>query len=314
MKVLLPLIIIIAGLAIFGSQSLFIVDQTQYAVVTRFGEIKRIVREPGLQFKTPFVEDVTRFDNRLLRIDVATEPMQDKEKQILEIDAYVRYRIQDPRKFLLTLRDEFTAQSRISNIVISEIRRVVADSDRTDIIGGVTTALPDGTIVVEPKLTEDGHESREALTREVIRGVNAAVQSADNDFGVEVVDVRIKAADFPTSVENSVFNRMRTERSVQAQRLRAEGAQQNLQIVADVDRQVTIVLAEAARTSNKLRGEGEGQAIKIFASALEQDPEFYAFQRSLETYKKVLVQDTTLVLSSQNDLFQYLESSAVPKP
>jgi membrane protease subunit HflC len=304
----------LAGAVVLGSQSLFIVDQTQYAVVTRFGEIQRTIVAPGLQFKTPFVESVTRFDNRLLRSDVLTEPMQDREKQILEIDAYVRYRIVDSRQFLLTLRDEFTAESRIANIVVSEIRRVVADSERTDIIGGETTALAEGTVVVKPKLTADGHETREALTRLVITGVNNAVKSEENKFGVEIVDVRIKAADFPTSVEQSVFNRMRTERSVQAQRLRAEGEQQNNTITADVDRQVTIIRAEAERTGNQLRGEGEGQAIAIFADALEQDSEFYAFQRSLEAYKKFLAQNATLVLSSQDDLFKYLVSPEPPPP
>ncbi|MBI2170469.1 MAG: protease modulator HflC [Chloroflexi bacterium] len=317
MRVVLPIIILLAAAVVVGSQSLFIVDQTQYAVVTRFGEIKRPITQPGLQVKTPFVENVTRFDNRLLRIDVQTASMQDKDKQILEIDAYVRYRITDPRKFLVRLRDEFTAESRIANIVVSELRRVVADSDRTDIIGGETTTLADGTAAVKPKLTADGVDTREALTREVIRGSNQAVQSTENDFGVEIQDVRIKAADFPTSVEQSVFNRMRTERSVQAQRLRAEGEQQNNTITADVDRQVTIIRAEAERTGNQLRGEGEGRAIAIFADALEQDPEFYAFQRSLEAYKVFLAKNATLVLSSQDDLFKYLESpepQATPTP
>ncbi|MBI4311916.1 MAG: protease modulator HflC [Chloroflexi bacterium] len=313
-RILLIAVILLAGVFILIRQSLFIVDQTQYAVVTRFGEIQRIIITPGLEVKTPFVEDVTRFDKRLLRIDVRTEPMQDREKQILEIDAYVRYRILDARRFMLSLRDEFNAESRISQIVVSEIRRVVADKDRTDIIGGIITTQPDGTIRVDPKKTPDGHDTREALTREVIDGVNLAVKSAENDFGIEVVDVRIKAADFPTSVEEAVFNRMRTERSVQAQRLRAEGEQQNNTITADVDRQVTIVRAEAERQANQARGEGEAQAIAIFADALEQDPEFYAFQRSLEAYKKFLAQNSTVVLSSEDDLFKYLESPLPQAP
>jgi len=301
--------VLVLGLFV-ASQAFFVIDQTQFAVTRRFGQIQRILKSPGLKAKIPFVEEVTTFDNRLLRIDVRPESMPDKESQFLEIDAYVRYRITDPRKFLLTLRDEFTAEARIGNIVISEIRRVVAASDRTDIIGGISATQEDGTTVVEAKTSEMGLYSREALTDKVRQGANAAVQSNANDFGIEIQDVRIKRADFPPTVEETVYNRMRTERNVQAKKLRAEGEEENLTITADVDRQVTIIRAEADRTGNVLRGEGEGQAISIFSDALEQDAEFYAFRRSLETYTKSLAENTTAVLSSESDLFQYLQNPA----
>jgi membrane protease subunit HflC len=266
--------------------------------------------------KAPFVEQVTRYDKRLLRIDVRVESMPDMESQFLEIDAYVRYRITDPRRFLLVLRDELTAGNRIGNIVISEIRRVVAESERTEIIGGIPETRPDGTLMVVRRKTPEGVDTREALTRRVIDGANAAVQAAEDGLGVgvEIKDVRIKSADFPATVEQSVFNRMRTERDVQAQRLRAEGAEQNLTITADVDREVTIIRAEADKVGNQLRGDGEAEAIQIFAEALGQDPEFYAFRRSLEAYTTFLTQNTTVVLSSENDLFQYLDSPMAPTP
>ena len=305
-------ILVIVVVVIVGSQALFVVDQTQFGVVTRFGEIQRTIREPGLKVKTPFIESVNRFDKRLLRIDVPAESMPDKDQQFLEIDAYVRYRINDPRKFLERLRDEFTAADRIGRIVISELRRVVAGSDRTEIIGGIAQSQEDGTLIVIPNRTSEGVETREDLTRQVLEGSNAVVGSIDNDFGIDIIDVRIKAADFPGTVEQTVFNRMRTERDVQAQRLRAEGAELNLTITTDVDRQVTIVLAEADRTANRLRGEGEAEAIRILAEALEEDPEFFAFRRSLEAYTNFLTEKSTIVLSSKNDLFQYLESPDQP--
>ncbi|MBI4202731.1 MAG: protease modulator HflC [Chloroflexi bacterium] len=314
MKALIPILILLLGALFIGAQAAFIVDQAQYAIVTRFGEIQRVYTEPGLQFKTPFVEDVQRFNKRLLRIDVPTEAMQDRERQILEIDAYVRYVIQDPRKFLLTLRNEFNAESRIANIVVSEIRSEIARTERTNIIGGESVILADGTIAVSPKRTAEGVDVREALAQRVVGGANRAVQSVENDFGILIVDVRLKAADFPSSVEESVYNRMRTERSVQAQRLRAEGAEENQRITASVDREVTIIRAEAERTGNQLRGEGEAQAIAIFADALQQDPEFYAFQRSLQAYKVFLTNNTTVVLSADDELFKYLTSSALPTP
>ena len=305
------ILLIIVG-AVVGSQALFVVDQTQFGVVTRFGEIQRTVREPGLKVKVPFIESVNRFDKRLLRIDVPTESMPDRDQQFLEIDAYVRYRINDPRKFLERLRDEFTAADRIGRIVISELRRVVAASDRTEIIGGIAQSQDDGTLVVIPNRTEQGVETREALTRQVLTDSNAVVGSSENDFGIEIVDVRIKAADFPGTVEQTVFNRMRTERDVQAQRLRAEGEEQNLTITTDVDRQVAIIRAEADRTANSLRGEGEAEAIRLLAEALEEDPEFFAFRRSLEAYTNFLTEKSTIVLSSENDLFQYLEGPDQP--
>lgn len=306
------ILVIIVG-AVVGSQALFVVDQTQFGVVTRFGEIQRTLREPGLKVKVPFIESVNRFDKRLLRIDVPTESMPDRDQQFLEIDAYVRYRINDPRKFLERLRDEFTAADRIGRIVISELRRVVAASDRTEIIGGIAQSQDDGTLVVIPNRTEQGVETREALTRQVLTDSNAVVGSSENDFGIEIVDVRIKAADFPGTVEQTVFNRMRTERDVQAQRLRAEGEEQNLTITTDVDRQVAIIRAEADRTANSLRGEGEAEAIRVLAEALEEDPEFFAFRRSLEAYTNFLTEKSTIVLSSENDLFQYLEGPDQPE-
>ena len=307
-------LVVLLAAAIVVSQALFTVDQTQFGVVTQFGQIQRVIEEPGLKFKTPFIQQVRHFDNRLLRIDVRADSMPDREQQFLEIDAYVRYKIDDPEKFLKTLVDEFTAGGRIGNIVISEIRRVVAASDRTEIIGGTTRKEPDGTVIVIPNMTDEGVGTREALTRQVLAGANAVVKSPENDFGIDIIDVRIKAADFPGTVEQTVFNRMRTERDVQAQRLRAEGAEQNLTITADVDREVTIIRASADRTANTLRGEGEAEAISILADALGQDAEFFAFRRSLEAYTKFLTQNSTLVLSSENDLFTYLDSPLVPTP
>lgn len=301
------LIIPLALATLLATQVFYGVDETKFAVITRFGEIQRVITNPGLQTKIPFMDQVNLFDNRLLRIDVRIESMPDKDQQFLEIDAYVRYKILDPERFLLRLKDEFTAQNRIGNIVISELRRVVAASDRADIIGGTAETQADGTIIVVPKITDD-EETREALTRKVVEGANLAVESKENNFGVKVIDVRIKAADFPATVEQTVYNRMRTERNVQAQKLRAEGEEQNLKITSDVDREVAIIRAEAEKISNTLRGEGEGQAIALFAEALEQDPEFYAFNRSLEAYETIITEKDILVLSSKDELFKYLES------
>ena len=303
--------LILSGIALSGA--LFAVDETEFAVITRFGEIQHVEYSPGLKVKTPFIDRVIRLDNRLLHIDVPTATMPDVQKQNLEIDAYVRYRIIDPEKFLRRLVSELTAASRLGNIVISEIREEVARSTRSTIIGGESKETTDPetaeiTRTVTPLIT------RAEMMDRVLQRSDQAVQSTENDFGVTIVDVRIKAADFPQATEESVFTRMRTEREVQATRLRNEGQRQSLTIHADVDRQVAIILAEAERDANLLRGEGEAEAIRLLASALENDPEFFAFRRSLQAYEAFLATNTTVVLSADSDLFKFIQTPAARQP
>jgi len=308
---------LVAVLALW--QSLFFVDQTELALVTRFGKFQGEARSAGLQVKVPFIDVVTRYDRRLLHIDVRPTRMPDVEKQNLVIDAYVRYRIVDAKQFRRRLTDELTASARIENIVISEIRAEVARRTRQEIIGGgaVTERIdPESgevTRTVTPLLTDTGGAFRAAIMHMVRDRSDAAVKSTENDFGITIVDVRMKAADFPEAVEQSVFTQMRTEREVQAGRLRAEGEQVSVSIRADVDKQISIIVAEAERDAQTLRGEGEGEAIRILSEALKADPEFYAFRRSLEAYKIFLNENlTTLVLPADSELFEYLQGGAVP--
>ena len=253
---------LLAQVAGFGVA--YTVDETEFVVITRFGEVQRGIISPGLKFKSP-VESVVRFDKRLLRIDVPVASMPDRDSQFLEIDAYIRYRISDPQVFLENLRDEFTAGQRIGSLAISAIRDEVGVRDRKDIIGGDPITQSDGTIIVKPRQTEEGNPSRAEMMQLVLHGLR---ENTEEQWGVEVVDVRIKRADFPTAAEASVFDRMRSERSVQAQRLRAEGAEQFLTITADVSRRVRIIRANADRDGNILSGEGEAQAVQIFARVL----------------------------------------------
>ena len=242
----------------------YTVDETEYVVITRFGEVQRDIISPGLKFKSP-IESVVRFDRRLLRIDVPVASMPDRDSQFLEIDAYVRYRITDPKQFLENLRDENNADSRIGALAVSAIRDEVGVRDRRDIIGGDPITLDDGTVIVNPRQTDDGLASREAMMQLAISSVR---EDTEAQWGVQIVDIRIKRADFPTAAEASVFDRMRSERSVQAQRLRAEGEEQFLTITADVNRRVRIIRANAERDANILSGEGEAQAVQIFARVL----------------------------------------------
>jgi len=348
-KYLISLIVLIVIAAIVLPQALFTVDETQVAIVTRFGAFKTAYRTPGLKMKTPFVESVTRFDKRLLRLDAQPALLLTKDKRNLMIDAYARYRIKDPLLFYQTLTSEIVADSRVNDIVASELRREVALDEQSEIISEtreqimkrVTTAANRAAItrqqmearpggVQNPSLTiritERGdeeaeevqerpptQEERTALISDPAPGILDGLEVAYfvplvEKFGIEILDVRMKRVDFSTDIAESIFARMRAERLQKASKERAEGAEQDKKIRAEVDRDVRILLETAQGTSALLRGEGEQRAIEILAEALERDPDFYAFQRSLEAYTKSLASDTTVILSAESDLFRYLEN------
>jgi membrane protease subunit HflC len=286
MKIVVALVILLIAVAIVFPQWLFTVDETQLVIVTRFGEPKRVITSPGLNYKTPFVESVTKFDKRLLRYDASPADLLTKDKKTLHIDAYARYRIVDVLLFFQTVRNEQGANRRVGDLVDSALREEIAKDDQVDII----------------------KTEREAIMKRVL------VASAERatEFGIEIVDVRTKRIDFLSTIQANIFARMQAERDRIAKGFRAEGEEEAAKVRADVDRQKTIILADAEKEANILRGEGEARAIEIFAGALEQDPEFYGFQRSLQAYKTFLTQNTTVVLSADSDLFRYLENPDPP--
>jgi membrane protease subunit HflC len=255
-------------------------DETQIAVLTRFGEPIRQVKEPGLYFKTPFVEHVTYLDKRLLVFDAPPESLITKDKKRLIIDIYARGRITNPLLFVETVRTESRAQARAIDIVGSELRREIGLDNQSEII----------------------RDNRE----EIMNRVREAVEPKLLDFGIEIVDVRLKRADFPGEIANSVYERMKAERKRIADRERSAGAKADLEKRATVDRTAVEITSEAQRDADIIRGCGEAESIAIFAAALELDPEFYTFQRSLETYRVNLANNTMIVGSAQ-DLGQIFE-------
>jgi membrane protease subunit HflC len=312
MRTLIVLLVSVILAAVVGPQVLYTVDQTQYVVITRFGEITDVKVTPGLKVKVPFVDTLNVLDKRVLRIDVTPTSMPDVDNQFLQMDAYVRYQIVDPQKFLEKLRNEITAESRIGAIVIAALRDEVGRSTQPEIIGGELLGIEEDRTAVQPLRNEDGIATRAAIVNAARVAANNTVKSSANDFGIEIVDVRIKRADFPQATEENIFTRMRTERAVQAQKLRAEGEEQFRTLIANVDREVEIVAAEADQKADQLRGEGEGEAIRILAGALEQDPDLFGFLRTLEAYEVFLKDNTTVVLPSGSDLFRFLQSSSSP--
>ena len=268
--------------AIFGPQLFFVVDETQLALVTRFGEPRRSINSPGLRVKTPFVERVNYFEKRLLLFDAPPEGLLTSDKKRLVIDVYARGRIVDQLKFFRTVVTEDRARFRVVDIVASELRKEIALDLQSEII----------------------RDTRE----QIMNRVRDAVAPQVLEFGIEIIDVRIKRADFPGEIANSIYDRMRAERVRIADRERAEGAEFDLEKRAQVDRSAVVILSEAQRDADIIRGEGEAESIRIFAEALEQDPEFYTFQRTLEAYTKFLNQNTTLVLPADAEVLQFLQS------
>ena len=275
-------VIVVLGGAIIGPQVLFAIDETQLAIVTRFGEIKQQIRSPGLKIKTPFIDNVIYFDKRLLIFDAPSDSLLTQDKKRLIIDVYARARIIDPGTFFRTVRTEDRAAARAIDIISSELRREIALDDQLDVI----------------------KETREAIMNRVREGVRPALQ----EFGIEIVDVRIKRADFPDQIATSVYERMKAERKQIADRERAEGAEFDLEKRATVDKEAVVIRSEAQKEAQIIRGEAEAEAITIFAEALQQDPEFYEFQRALEAYKEILSSDTTIILDPNSELLKFLQS------
>ena len=311
MRNLIIAAIVIILAAVLLRQSLYVVDVTQQVIVLRFGEVVSTRTTPGLNAKLPFVDNVVRLDKRILRIDAPPVSMPDREKENLVIDVYARYRITDPVQFRKTLQTENTARSRLGDIVISTLRDRVAQRDREEIIGAKPLVDETGAIVVD----EEGlpqvepQETRTIILDEVFNEVRNITER--DQFGIEMIDVRIKRADFPEAVTNSIYTRMRAERNRIAARFRAEGEEQDRRIRAATDRERDVIIAVAERDSNRIRGEGEAEAISILAEALNRDPELFSFLRSLEAYQKIILGQDTIILSSDAPLFDYL---AGPEP
>ena len=261
--------------------ALFTVPQWMQAMVVQLGEPVRVVREPGLYWKIPFIQQVTYFDRRLLDYDASSKDILTIDKQQLSVDNYSRWRIADPLQFYRTVRDERGAQSRLDDIVYSDLRETLGRHTLREIVS----------------------DKRDQLMADV------TARSAEKAkvYGIEVVDVRIKRADLPEKNEQTVFGRMRSERERQAKKFRAEGDEEARKIRSESDKQVQILLADATQQAEVIRGEGDANATRVFAEAYGRDPDFYAFQRTLEAYRSALTTGTTVILSPKSEFFRFLE-------
>jgi len=276
-RIIIPLIIILAATAYF---SIFIVKEINQAIVLQFGDPKRIILKPGLNFKMPFIQNVVFLDKRILNLDAPPEEVIASDQKRLIVDAFARFQIVDPLKFYISVGNERVARSRLSTIINSRIRSVL------------------GTQRLQTLLSAD-RTNQMALIQE---GVNTEAEK----FGIKIVDVRIKRADLPPANSEAIYRRMQTEREREAKEFRAKGAEMAITITSTADKEVTVILANAQKQSEIMKGEGDGMRNKIFANAFGKDPEFFAFYRAMQAYEKSLIGgETSLILSPDSEFFKF---------
>ena len=276
-KFIIPIIILVAATIYF---SVFIVKEVNQAIVLQFGDPKRIIMKPGINFKIPFIQNVVFLDKRILNLDTPPEEVIASDQKRLIVDAFARFQIVDPLKFYISVGNERVARSRLSTIINSRIRSVL------------------GTQRLQTLLSAD-RTNQMSLIQD---GVN---NEADN-FGITIVDVRIKRADLPQANSDAIYKRMQTEREREAKEFRAKGAEMAAEITANADKEVTVILANAEKSSQILKGEGDGKRNKIFADAFGRDPEFFAFYRAMQAYEKALIGgETSLILSPDSEFFKF---------
>jgi membrane protease subunit HflC len=283
MRAFFAFILTVLGLALLGLYaSAFIVHQNQQALVLRFGNPQQVITAPGLKWKVPFIDAVEYFDKRILDLDTTAQEVTAADQQRLIVDAYARYRITDQLKFYQNVRFEDRVREVVGPLIESEIRRVLGSATLQEVV----------------------KEKRESLMKQIAAQVN----KEGLDYGLEVVDVRIKRADLPKENLVKVYDRMRADRVREATELRAQGEGENNRIRADADRQVTIIKANATQKSDEIRGDGEAERSKIFADAFGRDPDFFRFYRSMQAYTQSFKpEDTRMLLSPDSEFFRYFQ-------
>jgi membrane protease subunit HflC len=284
--------VVLAAALILAMSALFVVSQTEQAIVLQFGEPKHVVRDPGLHVKIPFVQNVERYDRRVLDFEPPAEEVIASDQKRLVVDSFARFRIVDPLLFFQSVGTEGGARGRLGATISGTLRRV---------LGGVTLAAV---------LSDERDRIMKQITEEVSRQARA--------FGIEVVDVRLRRADLPEENSQAIYARMQSEREREAREFRAQGAEFGQRIRSVAERERTVLIAEAQREAQIKRGQGDGESVKIYADAFGRDPSFFAFYRSMQAYREALGnRDTTMVLSPDSEFFRYFSTDGqqerVPK-
>ena len=284
-KILIPIVVVLGLIAYNG---LFVVQEVSQAIVLQFGDPKKIITKPGLNYKIPFIQNVVFLDRRVLNLDNPPEEVIAADQKRLIVDAFARFKIVDPLKFYISVGNERVARSRLATIINSRIRSVLGTQE-------LSTLLSTDRAVHMASIQND---------------VNTEAQN----FGITIVDVRIKRADLPPANSEAIFKRMQTEREREAKEFRAQGAEMAAKITSTADKEVTVILANANKESEIMRGQGDGKRNKIFADAFGRDPQFFSFYRAMQSYEKALIGgDTSMILSPDSDFFKFFGKTGAVK-
>lgn len=270
---------LVIAILVVAYGSIFTVYQTRQAIVVRLGEPRRVITEPGLHFKLPLIESVISIDNRILDLENPAQEVIASDQKRLVVDAFARYKITQPLLFYQTVGSIEGANSRLSTLLNSALRRVLGENSLTRVV----------------------RDERAGLMAEVRK----QLEHEAKDFGIEIVDVRIRRADLPEQNSQAVYQRMKTEREREAAEFRAQGSQRSQEIRARADRDVTVLLADAQAKADAVRGEGDGERNRIFADAFNRDPDFFSFYRAMQAYDAALRGDTRMLLKPDSDFFRY---------
>ncbi len=284
-KILIPVFVV---LGLIAYNALFVVQEINQAIVLQFGDPKKIITKPGLNYKIPFIQNVVFLDRRVLNLDNPPEEVIAADQKRLIVDAFARFKIVDPLKFYISVGNERVARSRLATIINSRIRSVLGTQELATLLS-TDRAVHMGTIQND---------------------VNTEAQN----FGITIVDVRIKRADLPPANSEAIYARMQTERQREAKEFRAQGAEMAAKITSTADKEVTVILATANKQSEIMKGEGDGKRNRIFADAFGQDPNFFSFYRAMQSYEKALIGgDTSLILSPDSDFFKFFGKTGASK-
>jgi len=284
-KFILPIII---ALGVVAYLSFFTVKEINQAIVLQLGDPKRVLDEPGLKAKIPFIQNVVFLDRRILSLDPQPEEVIASDQKRLIVDAYARFKIVDPLKFYISVGNEMVARSRLATIINSRLRSVLGKHSLATLLS----------------------EERSKQMAIIQDGVNVEAEK----FGITIIDIRIKRADLPQANSEAIYKRMQTEREREAKQFRARGAEMAVTITSTADKEVTVILANANKQSEIMKGEGDGMRNKIFADAFGQDPEFFSFYRAMQAYETALIGgETSLILSPDSDFFKFFGSTGLIK-
>jgi modulator of FtsH protease HflC len=300
------IIVIVFALFLIFSGAIYKIDETQQVVITQFGRpIGDPISTPGLYIKMPFIQVVNYFEKRLLEWDGNPSEILAKDKKFILVDTYARWKISDPLKFFTSVVNEMGAQTRLDNVIEASTRDLITSKVLMEVVRNSNRKMEIDEIEsgVEEKATVD---SIEVGRVKLAQGILDASKGKVNEYGIELVDIRIKRINYIREVREKVFERMIAERLRIAEKYRSEGMGKKAEIEGEMEKDLQQITSEAYRTAQEIKGKADAQAIKIYAQAYERDPDFYSFTNSLESYRHTLDEKTWLILSTDSDYLKYL--------